>query len=567
MFLVAGIKTSAIDSRYKNNLLNVELSQTPDNRVSVLLVFEKPYTEPVKVIYKTDNEYNILLPETYHSITSVSTLNALNIRSANVKLVPYFNQDNSNGYTKITLQTTRPVVFNAHASYITTQIAQDDLIDKIEKDETLKITPTKVAMSNSAPKKQVKQTKTQKPAVVKTQKTATKVATKPQTQAKPQVKPMQQAQKPVQPVIVDKETPAVETLIAQNIEENKPLQENAPNQLDKPSIETAIPEQIAQNQNTINNQVSDTNSIIATLKGMLNQPQNVMIGAILLLIALLLKVSRKQTVPQKESRTIIPPHFEYEQETTKEDIPQEIKDLSWQEKYKFMKEKENNIPEKFVPVENNITEEQKEAIEDSNELEIIQTEEIQVAKPNKTATKSIDEVLSLHAQKMEIADRIKPSKKVDPFGFNNPPVNEGFEPAVKNTADLDDLSDISDIEPSIDAIYETAPYKEDIDEQPVDIEISEKRASNPIEPTLINQAKISKTKGFYLVKYENEVALMGYINEQIFLLHTFNNKQPSFVQTRLTEKQRGSEVYLVRTENFKSLIKVTKDNMQTVLNL
>ena len=50
-------------------------------------------------------------------------------------------------------------------------------------------------------------------------------------------------------------------------------------------------------------------------------------------------------------------------------------------------------------------------------------------------------------------------------------------------------------------------------------------------------------------------------------LHNFNNKRPSFVQTRLTEKKKGSEVYLVRTENFKSLIKVTKDNMQTVLNL
>ena len=134
LFLIAGMKSIAIDSRYKNNLLNVELSQTPDNRVNVLLVFEKPYTEPVKVVYKTDNEYNILLPETYHSITSVSTLNALNIRNANVKLIPYFNQDNSNGYTKITLQTTRPVVFNAHASYITTQLAQNDLIDKIFED-------------------------------------------------------------------------------------------------------------------------------------------------------------------------------------------------------------------------------------------------------------------------------------------------------------------------------------------------------------------------------------------------------------------------------------------------
>ncbi len=106
-----------------------------------------------------------------------------------------------------------------------------------------------------------------------------------------------------------------------------------------------------------------------------------------------------------------------------------------------------------------------------------------------------------------------------------------------------------------------------ISEVSVDVEINETIATNPLEPTLINQAKISKTKGFYLVRYENEVALMGYINEQIFLLHSFDNKQPAFIQTRLTEKKKGSEVYMVRAENFKSLIKVTKDNMQTLINL
>ena len=42
LFIIAAVGSTAIEPRYKNNLLNVELSQTPDNRVSVLLVFEKP---------------------------------------------------------------------------------------------------------------------------------------------------------------------------------------------------------------------------------------------------------------------------------------------------------------------------------------------------------------------------------------------------------------------------------------------------------------------------------------------------------------------------------------------
>ena len=69
------------------------------------------------------------------------------------------------------------------------------------------------------------------------------------------------------------------------------------------------------------------------------------------------------------------------------------------------------------------------------------------------------------------------------------------------------------------------------------------------------------------IKYNNEIVLMGYINEQVFLLHTFKNQQQSFVQTRLTEKQKGADVYLVRSENYKSLIKVTNNNMQTLMKL
>ena len=89
---------------------------------------------------------------------------------------------------------------------------------------------------------------------------------------------------------------------------------------------------------------------------------------------------------------------------------------------------------------------------------------------------------------------------------------------------------------------------------------------NPSEPTLINQAKISKTKGFYLIRYGEEVALMGYIKDQVFLINTFNTNQ-SFVQTRLTEKQHGADIYMVRSDDYKALVKVSKDDMKTLIRL
>jgi len=582
--MIAGIKTSAIDARYKNNLLNVELSQTPDNRVSVLLVFEKPYTEPVKVIYKTDNEYNILLPETYHSITSVSTLNALNIRSANVKLVPYFNQDNSNGYTKITLQTTRPVIFNAHASYITTQIAQNDLIEKIEQDETLKITPTKVALQTNPVSKPVKAQKTTVKQAKKIQSVAKqpqKVAQKPVQVSKPkdavQAKPQVVEKQPVniaqgQSVEV-KKVETIEKIEDIKQEENVEQIASVPETMDDVNSTTELatsqvsPAQVSQ---------SSTVDFVSVIKDNINQPLTIIVGALLMLFVLLARISRRKP-SQQMSRTIIPPHYNYEEELQTQDISQELKDLSWQEKYKLMKEKEARLEqgteaqysEIQVVETNNSNEEVAESVYDE---QIVSQVEVNDAPVNSQTSEfsgvvkpSIDEVLNAHElQENIIANLRKSDEKLDPFGFNNPPVNEGFESAH---IELDNLNDISDLEPTVDEVYKSAPYAEEIEAISSNIEINETKATNPIEPTLINHAKISKTKGFYLVRYEDEVALMGYINEQIFLLHNFNNKRPSFVQTRLTEKKKGSEVYLVRTENFKSLIKVTKDNMQTVLNL
>ncbi len=569
LFLVAGMKTAAIESRYKNNLLNVELSQTPDNRVSVLLVFEKPYTEPVKVVYKTDNEYNILLPETYHSVTSVSTLNALNIRNASVKLVPYFNQDNSNGYTKIVLQTTRPVVFNAHASYITTQIAQNDLIDKIEQDDAFKINPTTVKVASVPVKKQAKagSTKSQvktvaaKPVVKTTSKPVQKPASKSQ-QVKTVSKPVSVAQTKTQHD-TDNLVKQTQTQGATSVIEEKIVQQVEPVKVDP------VKAVVNNYDEKMDVKVSSSNSFdLSKLIEREKLPLFVMIFAALLL-ALLLRRIIKQRV---KSQSISMPQSKYEFVPETQDIPQEFKDLSWQEKYKFMKEKEEQNNHQVG------TEEQLQRVDmdyAQGDVELNNSHEFE---PEKVVQKvGLEEISEINEKVIESLNEKAFNQEVeqDLFGLNNPPINEGFElnnqsqdeDIVLDENDLETLNDISDIEPSVDLLYEDAPDKEEIEEVSVDVEINETIATNPLEPTLINQAKISKTKGFYLVRYENEVALMGYINEQIFLLHSFDNKQPAFIQTRLTEKKKGSEVYMVRAENFKSLIKVTKDNMQTLINL
>ena len=588
LFIIAAVGSTAIESRYKNNLLNVELSQTPDNRVSVLLVFEKPYNEPVKVIYKTDNEYNILLPETYHSITSVNTLNALNIRSANVKLVPYFNQDNANGYTKISIKTTRPVVFNAHASYITTQIADNELIDKLERDDDIKFadevaqlpvvkpqvtTKTKVAKAKQTPKP----TTIAKKSATTVKKAAKTVPAKPKAPVKTATTPIaKQPAKtaPPAPVITPTTEQAAET---RSITDEKlalmpdinAIADNTDNKI-SPSQQTITEEkEVTQSQNTLPN---TENIHIAFLS-----------GAALLLFILLLRVLGKQNKIISTPSNI--QHQENTAESPESNIPQEIQNLSWQDKYKYMKQKENpqfDLKQTDIQnsayadsIENNahsFTDELKE-IADSfeeniqNENLFVPSESIPTVNESNNSFPSdelVEEAFLENFIDEEEPETTEQNETLDPFGLNKEPINEGFEPAQihlhkpeKNKTGIENT-----------ARFNEKPIRNSSETKENNATENKKQyISNPVEPTLINQAKISKTKGFYLVRYGSEVALMGYIKDQVFLINSFQNTNQSFVQTRLTEKKRGSDIYMVRSDDYKALVEVSKDTMKTLIKL
>ena len=382
------------------------------------------------------------------------------------------------------------------------------------------------------------------------QKTATKTATKPITKTTKPQEVKTQALQQTKPV---EELKPIETIAKQDIAETKTPETTNIEQNTIPEVsKTTIPTNIAK---------TDKINIKNTLKNQTNMPIGILAGAVILLLLLLSKLSHK-----KESAYNIPnlKHHEFEYEPQQqEEMPEEIKDMTWQEKYKFMKEKEGNFTQPNT--ENNIETIEEQQPSFNEEFE----HTVQI-----NNDKEVENIESYET--IEVFDEIEQTnepEKYAPFGLNKTPINEGFESdASKNKEqeiELADLNDFSDIEPTIDVMHRHAPNIEEI--EPLKIEEQPKTKpqtiSNPIEPTLINQAKISKTKGFYLIRYNNEVALMGYINEQVFLLHTFKNQQQSFVQTRLTEKQKGSEVYLVRSENYKSLIKVTNNSMQTLMKL
>ena len=87
------------------------------------------------------------------------------------------------------------------------------------------------------------------------------------------------------------------------------------------------------------------------------------------------------------------------------------------------------------------------------------------------------------------------------------------------------------------------------------------------DPVLISEKPISKTKGFYVVDCGTEKALIGYINEEIFVLNKFTEKPNKNIQVRLTEKIGHKNIYLVRNGSFKGLIQVEKEKMKVLLEM
>jgi len=109
VFLTLALGVSATDNEFKNMLLNINVDKIGENAYQIDLVTQTPYADEVKIVKKSDYNYYILLAETYSQPISKKIGNEIN--PLEVQLFPYVEQGLNNGYTKITLNTTRPLDF------------------------------------------------------------------------------------------------------------------------------------------------------------------------------------------------------------------------------------------------------------------------------------------------------------------------------------------------------------------------------------------------------------------------------------------------------------------------
>lgn len=74
---------------------------------------------------------------------------------------------------------------------------------------------------------------------------------------------------------------------------------------------------------------------------------------------------------------------------------------------------------------------------------------------------------------------------------------------------------------------------------------------------------IDKDRGFYLVNLDGEMALIGRIKEEVFVLKKFDRP----IEKPLQVRKDNPNVYMVKTEGFRSLVEVSENNMGVLIEL
>lgn len=74
---------------------------------------------------------------------------------------------------------------------------------------------------------------------------------------------------------------------------------------------------------------------------------------------------------------------------------------------------------------------------------------------------------------------------------------------------------------------------------------------------------IDDNKGFYIVNLDGKSALIGKVNDEVFVLKKFANNVTNPIQVR----HDNANVYMVKADGFKSLVEVNDDKMGVLIEL
>lgn len=529
---------------FQNSLLKMDVLLTSSGGVKMNLYTNKPYNEALTVNQKGENEYVILLPETSNSMTASPILNSVAqiVKGISVKTQQY--EGATKGYTKITIRTTKPIqiisqVKTLEKENLLSQNDYDELLAQVKKKETTALKP-KTSAKTAAPvvKKSV-------PPVFVPAKVAKKYAAAPIVK---QVKKVQQAPKVAQvqhPVTsvkkvsetINKPVPA-ETV--QTSKEQIPTTETQKQNIQQETQQEVKPEPVV--PSVVQQEVPATP--IPTLNPpkerkltryirILKDNLSLVLGFGLLAFLILLIGARRMVRNVNKQKEIFTSHLN-EQPPVVKDYSEKISDdMNWKEKFQtYVEASQEEEPMQNAP-------EEEEVLDENADLD-----DLFINKPLVDEELSDEEYYGEDAYEDESAEIIEESQKESEI-FSS--LGSFSEVEYDNNQDV-----------SLDELLGDEEGEEESDESGYVQEQDEFVKSEFV---------IDDEKGFYLVDFEDTSALVGHIDDEIFVLKRFDTKIEDKLQARLSETKGSSSSYMTRVGNFKGLVEVTPEKMNLLIEL
>ena len=529
LFSVVNSVISA-ESEYKNSLMKVELLKQNENSYNINLYTQKKFLEPVKVIKKSDLNYYILLPETKNT-ASETLIPKTDIRSVSINLYPYMGQEVNNGYTKININTTKPINFNINVK----QLSQNNIKKNTLAKNTQK-TPNenkKQANLNTPQKKNQdfsKSSKSIKPSVKKQEKIQKQETKKEQPKKQVQNKKINKTDD----IKNESSSKTAPVLIPEPFED-----ENNQLQVQEENIENIEAEIInnTENDKIINKQKPD--SFIDSFKKTLYQkyPSIYNLKQKIKNKFALLNISLKNFILMI-SASFLTFIFILFILTRKQNTTIKLKN----KKDLFEKYQEPNISKQTTPKKQNRGE---YFVFDKN---------IKQTRLNTNPKKRKNYELSCYDPDLRLNYKKDKNVKYD---------------LSQDESDYDIIQKILKDDSFLDYETEKKPVVSNVQKpkqiQKPKIEKTKKQAPIKKEARLdiLSSVEIAPQRGFICVSYNNDINLLGYIFDDVFPLYNF--KRPKLdnydIKFRLTDKDDKGASFIVKIDNVKMVIRATKNSM------
>ena len=566
-----------------NSLVQLDLKRTSNDAVNVTLFTTESYNDNVMVRKKSDNKYVILIPKVQSSGFSASNLSGVRdlVSNVDVKTV----NDTSGGYTKVTLITTKPLEIKTSAR------KSAPVTDDQKEYQTL------IAQANAVKNNISKQDAPPKLREQKTEITVDKApAEKPVKKAESK---KQEVKKPeIKLVEIDPEKLQRQAR-KQHLEEMKQevrIEKNIPEELPELPQVVASDEQAPVVVQDIQ-EMPQTPSMLSRIKNKAKSLPKKAGLAILALFGLsmlikLMKSSAKSYVPQEafiDSISVSEPEVDKVSEIVEND------ELSWKEKYQmyldksavpvsrgenkgnytFIKtpaiEKKRERLERLVAepvieaVEPEIVESEDEVISKTIKLKAFsnRSKSLKMTSRDKSRFRKYEVEIPLHEQKnIELGESMLHSNPRS-FADANLKITDvnkkriKYEPKEYIMSSVDEFFSILDKEqPKVTAPKISAS-------NPIARHRSENKSSYLKGLIVKSGFNIDDNKGFYLVNQDGQNALIGKVNDEVFVLKKFDKNVTSPIQVR----QDKDNVYMVKAGDFKSLVEVNEDKMGVLIEL